>query len=138
MGRFFRNYGKIIIDMGTSISLVLRLVFVDIIGDIFYFPVWWYSRGLIRAFRRMLERIGGHEASLGVGIWIRSLFVPMFGQYDAAGRIISFIMRSVQIVVRGILLIVLTAAEIIFFLLWIFAPLFVLQEIIYQIRFFLY
>jgi len=124
--------------MGSSISLVLRMVFVDIIGDAFYFPLWWYSRGLVRVFKRMLERIRGHEASLGVGLWIKSLFVPMFGQYDAAGRIISLIMRFIQIIVRSALLIMFTAAEIIFLLFWILLPIFVLQEIIYQAKFFIY
>lgn len=124
--------------MGNSITLVLKLIFVDIIGDAVYFPLWWYSRGLVRVFKRMLERIGGHEASLGVSLWVRSLFIPMFGQYDATGRIISFIMRFIQIIARSAILIVFTAAEIVFLLVWIVLPIFVLQEIIYQIRFFIF
>ena len=124
--------------MGKSISLILKLFFIDIIGDILYFPIWWYTKGLFRAARSGWQAVKSKEASLGVLLWIRNIFVPMFGQYDATGRIISFIMRIIQIAARSAALLSVFIFEIFLLLLWIFLPVIVVSEIFYHLKFFIY
>jgi len=38
----------------------------------------------------------------GLGIWVKNLFVPMYGETSLTGRAISFGVRFVMIIVRGI------------------------------------
>ena len=76
--------------------------------DIVRFPLWWYSSGLLRTLRFAKEMIIGYERSLAVGIWVKNMFVPMFGQYDWQSRIISVFMRFVNVIGRGIGLLVVS------------------------------
>lgn len=92
-------------------------------GEILYFPVWWYSAGLLRAGRRLLDFWLDQEKILGVGVWVQNIFVPMYGQRDWAGRIISFIMRFIQIIARGAVLLFWFVVVVLIFLLWVFFPL---------------
>lgn len=80
----------------------LKFVLGDLLGDFAYFPVWWYSRGAARAARAEWHGLLGNLAVLGVGLWIRNLFTPMFGQHDIQGRLISFAMRLFQIFARSL------------------------------------
>lgn len=124
--------------MGNSFALIFKLIFWDILVDILYFPVWWYTLGLRRAARNSWHKIRNTEASLGVWLWIRNIFVPMFGQHDAAGIIISFIMRVLQIIGRGLILLLISIFEIILLFLWIVLPVFIGSEIFYHLKFFIY
>ena len=45
---------------------------------------------------------------LAIKVWIKNIFVPMFGMHDWQSRIISFFMRVVQIIGRAIVLCILT------------------------------
>lgn len=82
-------------------------VFRDLALDILLFPVWWYTHGLLRMVKWVRESIRGYARLLALEIWIKNLFVPMFGQYDWQSRLISIFMRSVQIVGRGFVLIII-------------------------------
>lgn len=68
--------------------------------DLLMTPWWWYSRGLVRVVSWGGASLRGWEHVVGLGLWARSLFVPMFGQTDWQGRIISFVMRVVVLVGR--------------------------------------
>lgn len=100
----------------------IRYVLIDLIGDILYWPLWWYSRGLINTAFFCFNEIAQQEERLGVRIWIRNLFTPMFGQYDIEGRIISFIMRLIQILFRSLLLLIWSIVIWLLLLAWIFLP----------------
>lgn len=80
---------------------MLKLILVDTILDALYFPVWWYSRGLVLALKWAGREIAGVQEFLGIDIWIKNLFRPMYGQRDIAGKIISFFMRLFQIIFRS-------------------------------------
>lgn len=70
--------------------------------DIFVFPVWWYTKGVV-SFLEMLWRSARRQsANFAVGVWVKNLFVPMYGQYDWQGRVISFFVRLLQIIVRSL------------------------------------
>jgi len=80
---------------------ILKLIFIDTLLDILYFPLWWYSRGLVLALKWAGREIGETQNFLGIDIWIKNLFRPMYGQRDIAGKIISFFMRIFQIIFRS-------------------------------------
>lgn len=108
----------------------VNFIFKDIIFDILYWPIWWYSIGLGKAFGNMKDTIaqGGREVALVV--WIKNLFVPMFGQDDWQGRIISFFMRLVQIIFRSIAFLFWVFFAVIVFLFWPLLPVFIVFQIL--------
>ena len=65
--------------------------------DIFYFPVWWYSRGLLIMINGILTFVRDREKSLALLVWIKNIHKPMYGQYDWQGVLISVFMRIIQI-----------------------------------------
>jgi hypothetical protein len=52
------------------------------------------------------------------------MFVPMFGQYDFQGRIVSFLVRIANIFFRTIMLFVWFIFVLILFLIWLALPIF--------------
>lgn len=111
-------------------SGLVRDVSLDFIREILYFPVWWYSVGLLRAARFFWQRIKNAEIRLGVGVWVKNIFTPMFGQRDIAGVLISFFMRIFQIIVRTIVLFLWSVIVLLGFFIWIALPVFVVLGII--------
>lgn len=107
-----------------------KFVLIDLIGDILYFPVWWYTKGLVKTGIFCLKSIKDKEESLGVMIWIRNVFTPMFGQYDIEGRIISFFARIFQIFFRVIAFILWIIFIVALFILWIILPVVIIQQLI--------
>ncbi|HNX10838.1 MAG TPA: hypothetical protein PKI61_01735 [bacterium] len=93
--------------------------FWQLVRDIIYFPLWWYSFGFLRCAAAVGRFWARKESSLGLSIWLRNLFVPMYGQRDFLGRFVSFLMRSFQIVMRSILMLfylILGLAALVFWL----------------------
>ncbi|NCA95596.1 MAG: hypothetical protein EOM74_01310 [Methanomicrobia archaeon] len=115
---FFTYGGKIII------SLLL---------EILYFPLWWYSVGLVRTVRNICLFWRGQERALGFFIWAKNILVPMYGQSDFAGRMISFIVRLVQIIIRGLALLVLAAIGILLIILWLILPPVIVLALVFQV-----
>jgi hypothetical protein len=72
----------------------------------------------------------GNE-SLAPGLWLANLFVPMYGQFDFQGRVISFLVRLVQIIVRifGLFLWLIFCS--ILFLIWLALPIVVFYGLVY-------
>jgi len=93
-----------------------------IIWDFLYFPLWWYSAGLIKTVRGVVVFWRAQEASLGFLIWLKNIFVPMYGQRDLAGRVISFLIRLVQIIFRGIAMLVFIVFGLLFFVFYLVLP----------------
>lgn len=101
-----------------------KYIFLDIIGDIFYFPVWWYAKGAKKAFLFCWEGIKDVEEYLALSIWIKNIFTPMYAQYDWQGRIISFFMRLIQIIIRSAFLSFWMVVYLILFFAWLLLPVF--------------
>lgn len=59
------------------------------------------------------------------GLWLKNIFVPMYGQRDFQGRVASFFIRFVNVIVRSVSLLMWFAVCVIFFATWIAIPLFV-------------
>jgi len=105
----------------------------ELVGNIIYFPLWWYSRGLINIMLWLKEFIVNREKSLAFLVWLKNIHRPMYGQHDWQGRIISFLIRLVQIIGRGLIMIFWLIFALAVFLFWIIFPFFVLYEIYTQI-----
>ena len=60
--------------------------------------------------------------ALAIGIWIKHVFTPMYGQHDWQGRLISFFMRVVQIILRAIALVAWAAVAVAVILFWLMVP----------------
>jgi hypothetical protein len=109
-------------------------IFIEIIMDIMYFPVWWYTRGAFLFTKKILNFLGNKQKSLALLVWIKNLHKPMYGQYDWQGMLISFFMRLVQIIFRSFVMIFWLIIAFGFFCAWLILPLFVLYEIIFQLH----
>lgn len=90
----------------NTLSLGLRYFFVDLVGGMLRWPIWWYTKGLVGAMRWAGEAVSGYAKQLAIMVWIKNIFVPMYGTRDIQSRIISFFMRSVQIFARGFILLI--------------------------------
>lgn len=112
-----------------SAPRLIVLLLIDELKAILYFPLWWYSTGLLNVIRGCGKIINDFQQTLGFMIWVKNLFVPMFGQRDFAGRIISFFLRLVQIILRGIIVLIFSILNLIFIIIWMLLPLFVLYQI---------
>lgn len=106
--------------------LVLQRITLEFAFDIVYAPVWWYTVGIKRAilFAVQLFQVGNTE--LAPGLWLKNLFVPMYGQYDWQGRLMSFFMRVVNVIGRTIALLVWLVVCVVVFSLWLGIPVVVL------------
>ncbi len=115
-----------------SLSASPKLL-LQILWDFLYFPLWWYSKGAWRFGRLLYGFLTWQQASLGVGVWIKNIFVPMYGQKDITSRFISFFIRLVQIIFRGLFLFLLFILTLALFLAYLVLPVAVLYAIIYQL-----
>ncbi len=102
--------------------LVFQRIFFDAILDLFYFPLWWYTGGVIHAAKWCGQFFMDGNQMLAPFLWLKNLFVPMFGQYDWQGRIISFFMRLVQFFFRTLALIVWLVVCFALFCVWLILP----------------
>lgn len=105
--------------------LVLQRMILEFVLDILYFPIWWYSRGLFLAFNFCLNWIKDANLILSPALWLKNIFVPMFGQWDWQGRIMSFFMRLANVIIRTIMLWIWILVVLVVFLLWSAFPIFV-------------
>lgn len=88
--------------MSSRVGKVAHLFFVDLIGSVVWFPVWWYTKGFAAVIASAQRALRYRSQSYAFRIWIRNFFVPMYGQYDWTGRLISVFMRFVVLIGRGI------------------------------------
>lgn len=107
----------------------LKYITKDLIGDFLYWPIWWYSTGLLNTIKLSINSIRNQQETLGVNIWIKNLFTPMYGQYDWEGRLISFVIRFVQIIFRALLLIIWIVLSLIPIILWLALPVIIIMQV---------
>lgn len=81
-----------------------RLIFVDLIGSVAWFPIWWYTKGIKKMIQWCFDGLRYRVRQYAFAIWIKNFFVPMYGQYDWQGRLISVFMRMVVLICRGVAL----------------------------------
>ncbi len=82
------------------VVLAGRFILKDFIWDIFYWPIWWYSLGLLRFAKARARGLISFEESIGLTVWIVNWTKPMYGQYDFVSRLISLLVRTLVIFVK--------------------------------------
>lgn len=98
------------------------IIAADVFGSLAYFPVWWYTRGALRTAKMCMHTVAEQARDYGVNVWIKNLFVPMFGQHDFWGKLISFWLRTTMILFYSFLLLMLSLAMLAAFILWLVVP----------------
>lgn len=116
--------------MLSRVPLAIAKSIFDLILDFFYFPFWWYTRGLKDVILWSFKKVLNGEKALGLRIWIMNLFHPMYGVTDWQGKIISFFMRLIQIFFRSILLLIWIFFIFLLFSAWLVTPVFIIYSIL--------
>jgi small-conductance mechanosensitive channel len=111
----------------------LSIIILETLGKILYFPLWWYSVGLLKKIKSLWRFLGAKQENLGFSVWLKNIFVPMYGQRDFAGRIISFVIRLVQVIVRGLILLIWFFLALLALLSWLLLPVLLFLALIFQI-----
>lgn len=108
-------------------------IIFDFIFKILYFPIWWYGPGAIKKAKKCGYFLKDKEEELGLFTWLKNILVPMYGQEDFAGRLISFFIRLVQVIARSFIMLFWLTISILKIFLWLFFPLILLVLLIFQI-----
>lgn len=119
--------------INNNIALYATKLALELLKDLFFFPLWWYSYGFFELVRKLVRFLGNKLKSLALIVWIKNIFVPMYGQYDFMGHVISFIVRFFQILIRSIIMTLWLCLAIAILLSWLLLPVLVIYEIIFQI-----
>ncbi|PIT94627.1 hypothetical protein COT98_02705 [Candidatus Falkowbacteria bacterium CG10_big_fil_rev_8_21_14_0_10_39_9] len=113
--------------------IYLPKILLQIARDFLYFPLWWYSVGLWRTLLKVVNFISEQQISLGLSVWVKNIFTPMYGQRDFTGKAISFFMRLIQIMARSIAMLFWLILSFIFIAFWLALPPLVVGAILYQL-----
>jgi hypothetical protein len=113
----------------NTFFVAARALFVDALGDVLYFPIWWYSSGLKNVAINRYHSISGMANQLALRLLVLNIFKPMFAQYDRAGRVISFFARILILIARSIYFVIYTVLQILLLVLWLVVPLVVVFRI---------
>lgn len=108
-------------------------ILAELVRDILYFPLWWYSRGCFNLILSLKNFLVNKQKALALLVWIKNIFKPMYAQYDWQGMIISFFVRLVQIIFRSILMLFWLILSLAVFIFWILLPVLAVYEIIFQL-----
>lgn len=100
----------------------LRSLIIDWIGEILYFPVWWYSQGLVKILLYFVNSIKSTNRNLALTLLLRNFFRPMFGVQDRSGRIISLFMRLILILGRLLAFFLLVFFYVLVVVFWLILP----------------
>ena len=111
----------------------LKYVFIELIGKMLYFPVWWYSDGTKKVLLFVGREITGVANALGIVILFKNLLKPMYGDYSKSGRIISFFVRIVQYIFLMIAIIIWSLLLSLLFVGWILLPVIIIYSIIFHL-----
>ena len=102
--------------------LIFQRMTIEFFVDIFVFPIWWYTAGARRSLLFCVHFFQSGNIQVAPGLWLKNIFVPMYGQYDWQGRIMSFFMRLVNVIGRSIALVIWLVIAILLFFVWLLIP----------------
>ena len=105
----------------------------DLIGDVLYFPIWWYSAGIRLAWRRFERQWFSLFDRLGLKYLLLNMGRPMYGDYTRSGKIISFFFRLLLVGWSFILMAIWSVAVLAVFAIWLAAPVLAAAMLVRQI-----
>jgi len=103
-------------------KLFLKDLFLDTIGEVLYFPVWWYSRGLKKTAFFCWHKINRGWHILAISIFIKNFFKPMYGQKGWEVYILSTATHFFQLLYRFFLIFLWALFWVFVLLVWILLP----------------
>ncbi|MBM3205068.1 hypothetical protein FJZ48_03770 [Candidatus Uhrbacteria bacterium] len=108
--------------MKSNAGAVARYLFLDLAGSLIHFPFWWYTKGFFDVLQWVGRSCSFQWKSYGITLWMKNFFVPMYGQYDFSGRLVSVIMRFVVLIGRLIVFVVFALAYLLAVVAWLVIP----------------
>ncbi len=114
----------------SIVTSTFKFISLKIVGDLIYFPIWWYTVGLKERFFVFLKQMRGVERRLALRIWLKNIFVPMYGFYDILSRFISFFIRIIMLVYKTAAFFLWLAFYFTLFLIYILLPIFVIYMLV--------
>ncbi len=115
--------------MSNPLLITLKFIFVDVIGDFLYWPIWWYSFGLRDRLVWFMEQVKTTWKLLAIDLWLKNFFVPMYGDRSILGRAISLVFRLLILVWKLIWFFIWVVVVMCVVFLWIAAPVVVVYMI---------
>ena len=114
--------GGFVLYLAYMWLLALQRVFIDALLHVLLFPFWWVTGNIWRTFQFIADMIRTGNDELAPWLWLRNLFVPMFGQTDIQGRIVSIVMRFVNVIFRTLFLMLWAIVSVAIGLIWLALP----------------
>jgi hypothetical protein len=102
--------------------MIAKLVAVDLLGSVVWFPFWWYTKGLSMVGAHALNALRYRAQSYAFVLWLKNFFTPMYGQHDWVGRLVSVFMRLVVFIGRLVAFVVEALIYGVGLILWMLAP----------------
>lgn len=116
--RLHRNPPEETKSMNNQALVFIRFLAVDVVMDVLRFPLWWYSRGVVRGAQWWRRQLKNGSDLLAITVLAKNLGRPMFGDYTREGRAISFGVRIVQLTISTVLYLAWLAVTTILWLCW--------------------
>jgi hypothetical protein len=114
----------------SFIFSAIKVAFIDIALDILNFPVWWYSRGFVKALKASGASLYNSYRDLAIGILFKNMFKPMYGEYSLSGRLISFFARIFILLFKLTQFLIWLIILLVMLILWLALPWVVIYKII--------
>lgn len=111
--------------MASRTESVASYFLLEWVGSVLRFPFWWYGTGFFGVLGWAQRGIAYRFRASAFSLWLKHFFVPMYGQHDWAGRLVSVVMRFVVLIWRCVVMIAETIAYALAVFLWLLVPLFV-------------
>ena len=108
----------------------MKYLFADLLREILFLPIWWYTIGLARMVVWCGASVKGAAQTTGLSVWAKNLFVPMYGETSISGKLISFFMRLAQIIGRFIFLLIWMIFAVALFIAYLILPIAVVYYLI--------
>lgn len=116
----------------NQVGSIAKYIFGEVLWDFVYAPVWWYSRGFLRLLVSCKKMLVAFEHDVGLGMWLKVFWKPMYGQHDITGKAVSFFMRLVVLVYRLVRILVYLVFLLVLIALWLAAPIVVVWQLVAQ------
>lgn len=116
-----------------SSAAVLQALISESIREILWFPLWWYTKGLKTTFGKLARGVKNSVKFFALDIWVKNLFVPMYGETSITGRLISFFVRFFMIIVRGMAVGIWAVGAVLAAIVYVVAPPLLIINILYHV-----
>lgn len=93
-------------------------------------PFWWYTKGFVVFVKGLYQSVLSFDVAIGWSIWVKNMFIPLYGQTDVVGRVFSFFLRLVNSVIRGFALLVVISFHIGLAFAWLMGPIWLLTLLV--------